>query len=244
MHQQLNQQHSKKATSGKRLNLERYIKINQEKIRSRILFHSISFHLDSEVLSKIQQAQQEGISLEISRELLGDLRYWALIHGENCLQTELTFYTYYWQDGFEEALMRSVISTDGDILHQIQSQCLEEPQFCQQIAAAHYWLIEQLLSKLRWERLVHLNQLAWVLSLLSTATIVITNFRELVQGELWMWLIPVVMSWVLKLVWQVLLSWLLPTFTRWFLRRLVSGLLSANRVEHQMARGILRWLGV
>jgi len=230
-------------TNNQGLNLERYIKVNQEKIRSRVLFHSISFHLESELLTKIQQAQQTGSHLEISRKLLADLRYWALIDGENCLQTGLTFYTYYWQDGSEEALMRSVIATDGDILHQIQSECLAQPQFCQQIASAHYWLIEQLLSQLGLEALVRLNLLSWVLSLVTTAPIAITNLEKLVEGELWMWLLPIVMSWLLKLVWQVILSWLLPTLSRWFLRRLLSGLLSTNGIQHQMARSILRWLG-
>ncbi|NEP13196.1 MAG: hypothetical protein F6K14_23925 [Symploca sp. SIO2C1] len=225
------------------LNLERYIKINQERIRSRVLFYSISFHLESEILTKIQQAKQTGSPLDISREFLADVRYSALIDGENGLQTGLTFYTYYWQDGSEEALMRSVISSDGDILHQIQSDCLAEPQFCYQIASAHYWLIEQLLSQLRLGTLLHLNQLAWGLSLVTTAPIVSTNLEKLVQGDPWIWLLPIVMPWLLKLVWQVLLSWLLPTISRWLFRRLLSGLLSANRVEHQMARGILRWLG-
>ncbi|NES25100.1 MAG: hypothetical protein F6K41_40890 [Symploca sp. SIO3E6] len=230
-------------TNDQRLNLERYIKINQEKIHSHVLFHSISFHLESELLTKIQQAQQIGSPLEISSKLLADLRYSVLIDRENCIQTGLTFYTYYWQDGSEEALMRSVIATDGDILHQIQSECLQEPQFCHQIASAHYWLIEQLLSQLRLGTVVHLNFLAWLMSLLTTAPVAITNLKELLQGEPWMWLIPVVMLWLLKLVWQVLLSWVFRMISCCFFRRLLSGLVSANTMEHQIARGILRWLG-
>jgi len=230
-------------TNEQKLNLERYIKINQEQIHSHVLFHSISFHLESELLTKIQQAQQIGCSLEISSKFLADLRYSVLVDGENCLQTGLTFYTYYWQDGSEEALMRSVIAIDGDILHQIQSGCLQEPQFCQQIASAHYWLIEQLLSQLRLGAVVHLNSFAWVMSSVTTTPIAITNLENLLQGEPWMWLIPVVMLWLLKLVWQVLLSWVFPMISRWFFRRLLSGLLSANTMEHQIARRILRWLG-
>ncbi|NET58654.1 MAG: hypothetical protein F6K47_21610 [Symploca sp. SIO2E6] len=226
-------------TNNKQLNLDRYIKINQERIRSRVLLHSISFHLESELLTQIQQAQQTGSTLEISPELLTNLRYSALIDGENCLQTGLTFCTYYWQDGSEEALMRSVIATDGDILHQIRSDCLQEPQFCHQITGAHYWLIEQLLRQLRLGTLVNLNPLAWVLSLLTTVPIALTNLEKLLQGDPWMWLIPLVMSSLLKLVWQMLLSWFLPTVSRWFFRRLLSSLLSPNQMEHRMARKVL-----
>jgi hypothetical protein len=122
--------------------LEPYIKVDKEKIaRKRFLIHGIRFNLDKDILQKIQQAQHTGRHLHISRELLTDLRYYALLEEDNHLQSGLTFCTYYLRSGSEEALMRSVISADGDIFHQIKSDCLESPNFCRRIASAHYWLI-------------------------------------------------------------------------------------------------------
>src|SRR3712207_7151514 len=71
------------------------------------------------------------------RSLLSDLRYYALIDGENRLQSGLTFCTYYVIGGVEEALMRSVIATDGDIFHQIKSDCLERDRKSTRLNSSH-----------------------------------------------------------------------------------------------------------
>lgn len=236
-------QHSQKASNRDVLNLEPYIKVDQEKItRKQVLFHGIRFNLDKDILQKIQQAQQTGRHLHISRELLTDLRYYALFEGDNHLQSGLTFCTYYLRSGSEEALMRSVISTDGDIFHQIKSDCLERPNFCRRIASAHYWLIDQLLSQLRLRAFLRLNQLSWGLSLLIVAVMVIPFVQLLMEVNPWLLLVPVVMSWLLQVVLKHLLRLLSPTIGRWVLRKLLSGLVSRKPLEKNIAKGILAWL--
>ncbi len=236
-------QHSQKASDRDGLNLEPYIKVDKEKIaRKRFLIHGIRFNLDKDILQKIQQAQHTGRHLHISRELLTDLRYYALLEEDNHLQSGLTFCTYYLRSGSEEALMRSVISADGDIFHQIKSDCLERPNFCRRIASAHYWLIEQLMSQLRLRTLLRLNQLSWGLSLLIVAATVIPFLWPLMAANPWLLLAPVVMCWLLQVVLKRLLRLLSPTITRWALRRVLSGWLSRKPLEKNIAKGILAWL--
>ncbi len=231
---------SQKNSNRNGLNLESYIQFDRERItRKREVFHSIRFHLDKDILLKIQQARETGDCLYVSRQLLADLRYYALIDGENHLQSGLTFYTYYLQGGSEEALMRSVISTDGDIFHQIQSDCLKRPHFCRQIASAHYWLIAQLLSQLRLEAIVKLNWLSRSLSWLIAAVTVILCIPLLREINPWLLLPLLVLAWLLQVVLQPLLLLFLATVGRWAFRQLLSALLSRKPLEKKIAKSIL-----
>lgn len=235
----ISRKHSHKSWERNALNLEPYIQFEQERItRSRVVFHSIRFNLDKDVLQRIQYAQQTGRRLDISRQLLADLRYYALIAPENRLQSELTFYTYYLRGSSQEALMRSVISTDGEVLHQIKSDCLEHPDFCSQIASAHYWLIAQLLSQLRLRAFLNLDRLAWVLSWLLVAAIAIPLLPLLIEVNPWLLLPLVLMVWLLQRGLQNLMRSRLPSFGGWVLRQLLSGLLSHKPLEKKIAKGI------
>jgi len=235
--------HSQKAYSQDGLNLEQYIKVEQERVsRFRVLFHGVHFYLDQEVLQKIQQAQDSDRTLEISRQLLADLRYYALVSGENRLQSGLIFLTYYNDQVSYTALMRSFVALDGDIIHQIKGECLENPDFCRQLASAHYWLIDQLLGRLRMGAFLKLNLLSWVLSLLVVAGSMIPNLQEIIENP-WMLLAAVPMSWLLQVGFKRLLILLLPTIRSWILRRLLSGLLSTKPRERKIAKDIMTWLG-
>lgn len=234
------QKHLQSSSDRNGLNLEQYIHIDKERItRRRILFHGIRFHLDKDILKKIQQAQELGDSLQISRELLADLRYYALTNGENCLQSGLTFCTYYLRDGSQDALMRSVISIDGDIIHQIKNDCLESPDFCFTLVSAHYWLIDQLLGQLRMRAFLKLNQLSWGLSVVIVVLTIIPYIQQFIQTNPWTLLVPVVMSWLFQVVLKRLLRSFLPIMSRWILRRVLSGLLSPQPLQKRIARGIL-----
>ncbi len=236
----ISRKHSNKSWERNALDLEPYIQFEQEQItRSRVVFHSIRFNLDKDVLQRIQYAQELGRCLYIAPKLLADLRYYALIDSENNLQSELTFYTYYRRGTYSEALMRSVISTDGEILQQIKSDCLEHPDFCRQIASAHYWLIDQLLSQLRIKPFVHLNQLAGVLSWLIVAAIALPFVPLLIEVNPWLLVALIFIALILQ---QVLQNWMrsqLPSFSRWVLHRVFLGLLSHKPIEKKIAKGTL-----
>ncbi|NET05651.1 MAG: hypothetical protein F6K16_13275 [Symploca sp. SIO2B6] len=226
------------------LNLEQYITFDKEQVRrSWVRFHGIRFNLDQNLLKEIQQAQDIGYKLEVSRHWLAELRYYALISFGNLRQSDLTFCTYYDKgNDSQEAMMRSVISIDGDILHQIRNDCLENPDFVHQLASAHYWLIDQLLAKLRIGALLNVNRLSWGLSGLSVASSVIPYVQNILDNP-WLLLGPPVMLWLLQQGFKRLLLPILPVFSRWALRRLLASLLSSQLWEHRIARAILGWLG-
>lgn len=222
------------------LNLESCIKFNKEQItRKRVVFHSLHFNLDKDVLLTIQQAQETGRCLDISRTLLADLRAWAMIDGENCLQSALTFYTYYLRGGVKEALMRTVISPDGDIFHQIKNDCLERPIFCRQIAAAHYWLIDQILCQLRLRAIFKFNQLALWISLLITGIVVIVFMPLLMKINPWLLLPLLVISLLLQMILRSLLRVILPIIGRGTMGYVLSGLLSRKLWEKRISKSIL-----
>lgn len=240
------QQQFQGVSLAKTLNLEGYITMERERISpSRILFHGIRFNLDKDVLLQIQYAQETSRRLEISPELLADLRHYSLIDGENPFQSGLTFCTYYGSGKSKEALIRTVISLDGDIMQQIKGDCLESPHFCRQIAASHYWLIEQLLTQLRIGSLVRLNLvltiLSWTIALFLMAAMVMLFRSEFINYP-WMFLLAMVMMWLLQVGLQLLLRLFLPSIRRWTVRRILLGFLSYKPGDKGMAQQILVWL--
>jgi hypothetical protein len=239
----ISRKHSNKSLKRSAINLEPYIHFEQERItRSRVVFHSVRFNLDREVLQSIQYARDTGRRLDVSPEFLADLRCYALIDPENRLQSDLTFYTYYLEEGSPEAVMRSVISTDGEIFHQIKSDCLEHPDWYCQIVSAHYWLIDQLLSQLRLGRLVYVNRLAQILSWLIAIAVALAFVPLAIEVNPWLLLALVLMAWLLQKIIYKLLRSLLPSFSRWTLRYLLSGLLSHKSLHRKIAKGFLERL--
>lgn len=229
------------------LNLEGCIQIEQERItRSRVLLDGIRFNLNKDILHRINQAQESGYRLDIAPKLLADWRYYALIDTENRWQSGLTFSTYYRVGESNLVLMRSMIGLDGEIIQQIRSDCLERPKFCRQIAAAHYWLIEQLLSQLPLGRLAKLNQLlkviCWLVALLMLVIMVIA-FIPLFLENPWLVLIALAIAGLLQLGLQRLVWLFFPAIRRWVWRQILSGLLSPKPSSKKMAKGMLAWLG-
>ncbi|AFZ19867.1 hypothetical protein [Allocoleopsis franciscana] len=236
----ISRKHSHKTWERRVLNLEPYIQFEQERIsRSRVVFHSIRFNLDQDVLQQIQSAKEVGCRLDFSPKFLADLRYYALIDAQNHLRSELTFYTYFVQGGYPEALMRSVISSDGEVLHQIKSNCLEYPEFCRQITLAHHWLINQLLSQLHLKGLVKGKLLVRVLSWLTVVAIALLWIPLLIQINPWLLWVMLFAALLLQRVLQNLIWLRLPSLSRWIWRKLLSGLLSHKPLDQTIAKGIL-----
>lgn len=219
------------------------IQIEVERIsRSQVLFHGIRFTLDKEILQQIQQARQMGDSLKLSPQLLTDLRYYALIDDENRWQSGLSFCTYYQRGNSQEALMRSVIGMDGDMMHQIQRNCLERPKFSRQISAAHYWLIEQIMGQLRFGKFSPLtrliNGLALGLALLIAMLLVIPFIPVFLNTPL-MLIAVLVMIGLFYFGFRRLLYLLYPTAKQWMIRRILGGFLSSKPGSKRFAKRLL-----
>lgn len=220
----------------KSIDLEPFIEFEKERIsRRQFVVHSVCFHLDKDVLIKIQEAQTRGLRLEISRQLLADLREYALI------SSALTFSTYYLRGGAQEPLMRSVIVADGDIFNQIRSDCLERPNFCHQVASAHYWIISQLLAQLRLGAFLRLSLLSWLLALLIVGLLFIPLAVLVIRVNLWLLLLLLIVALTVSMVLQ---RFLLPIVRNLIFRQMLSGLLSRQPFSRRFAKGVLaRFVG-
>ncbi|MCC5624504.1 hypothetical protein [Nostoc sp. CHAB 5715] len=99
------------------------------------------------------------------------------LQNKSILQYGLTFNSYYkkdtsaldfWEE--KDIVLQSNVLFYGDIIHKIRSDFIQNPE-CLNIVYVHYWLIEQILSRLR----AKLNLLAWELASLFPAGFVAYN---------------------------------------------------------------------
>lgn len=198
------------------------------RIKLKVEQGEFNFYLNEVVVDQIQQAQATNCSLQVPSKLLAQLGYYACLNDTQGrkLQSGLTFYSYYFDslgslqsqsssDSHVKRKIRSFISLDGDIIHQVCKDFLQDSN-CEATILAHYWLSDQLLSSLR----TNLNLLAWELALFSPACAI----AEVLPGP-WspaLQLIPGFWSFiigVLLLVAFVLIAvlWLLTTIARHWL---------------------------
>jgi hypothetical protein len=232
------------------INLDNKIQVEEVKNeQGLILFRFIRFNLDKASVKAILSAKARGQNLKISKSLLTQLRYFALSDGENRqgknrFQSGLTFCTYYHKPGqlqeSENIVMRSVISLDGDIIHQIQRDALETPKKCLAIASSHYWLINQLLNQLRITSTLWLNWVSWGISLLLVAAMIIPYAGRLMQINLLTLLIPLLMSWLFQHGIKRLLRSTSASMGSWALRQLLLRFLSPKPFEKKIAKFLLR----
>ena len=146
------------------------------------------------------------------------------------LQLGLTFYTCYSDEQKNQIekkkLFRSVISPDGDILHQISSSSLQHPDF-PEISAAHHWLTAQLLNHLY----ANFN---WIPRLIGLVTLVISIHKVMVSPSrcnmaIVICIISLMGLWV----------WRRPSIIRWTLNRILSYWLWCMNREEKKKHGIL-----
>lgn len=201
----------------------------------------IFFNLDEQALRKIHQVRIRDFPLYVPCSLRLRLLCDALLKREvrtlNRRKTEiylqpgLTFYTCYSDEQKtqkldnsyfvpniieKKKLFRSVISPDGDILHQISSSSLQHPDF-PEISAAHHWLTVELLNHL------HTN-LNWIPLLIGVAVTVSYYWWQGVPSSIMELVISLALPLVLPLLLRALWIWLQPLVIRWFLTRILSSL--------------------
>jgi hypothetical protein len=236
----------------KSLDLDAYIKVEEVKNKNGLVrFRFVRFSLDKASINKILQARDTDQPLSISRDLLTQLRYYALSEGENRqrknrFQSGLTFCTCYEpisappEPKPENMVMRSVISLDGDIIHQIRRDCLKDPKTCLALATSHYWLINQLLNQLHIKATRWLNWFSWGLSLVIVAAMAIPYAEHLIPLNPLTLLGSFTMSWLLQEGIRRLLVFLLPLLRRWAWRQLLLRFLSPKPLDKKIAQIILR----
>jgi len=213
------------------LHLERSIRFVKERLSARrAVIRGLHFHLNAADLEQIQQARERGQSLYLSARFLSDLRAYILFPAWGALPPTLAFVTYYYDAAASsgEAALRSSIALDGDVLHQICDRHLADPDLALRLTSAHYWLIDQLLSRLKLESRAALNRL--------TQGLRIAIFLACAASQLPQWLqlnglslaSSALLTFGLPYLARPLLARLWPRLQRWLLRQIFNGLL-ANR---------------
>jgi hypothetical protein len=227
-------------SSKQRLNLDHYIQVEEVKDeQGRVQSRFVRFNLDKNVLDRILRTKAKKQRLDISKNLLSELRSYVLWDGENSRQSGLIFCSYYLEPevkvSSEEIVLRSVISVDGDIIYQIRQDRLEDYILCLAIATAHHWLISQLLNQLKIETLPRLNWLSWGLALLIVVVVGLIFAKAIIANPLLL-LGLVAIAWFL----QVILKWLVRLLFPITVLQLLSRLLSRNLRNKQIAKDILK----
>lgn len=140
-------------------------------VQVEVLEGEFTFYLDPRVVSQIDRAMDFGYELKVPSGLIASLRQYALFDPQGNPQSGLTFYSNYLDDIDEvipirradggqdvvvhpaisasgQLVLRTVVSLDGDVIHQVRDDHLAHPN-CPAIAAAHHWLLGQLMRRLR-----------------------------------------------------------------------------------------------
>ncbi len=223
------------------LHLERSIRFVKERLSpQQTVVRGLNFHLNAADLDQIQQARRQGQALHLPSRFLRDLRAYLIFPAEGTVPLTLTIATYYYAspaaDG--EALIRSAIALEGDVLHQICDRCLADPELALALTSAHYWLIDQLLTRLKLDVQAALAYL--------TRGLQIVIFLACAASQLEQWL---TLNW-LSLLGSALLTWGLPWLVRpllahlwlhlqrWLLRQMLEGVLAHRDRLRRLAFGL------
>lgn len=217
------------------------IKLVQEKLTpQRMATHGVVFHINTETIAQIEQAQDQEIRLDLEPSFLTKWRHYAMFDPQNQLQSGLSFTTYYHRaDNTEVAVLRSVILLDGNVFEQLQQDLLRNSELALQVTNAHYWLIEQLLSYLPLKlQGKSINWASWLIAALIVLVSVILSIKSFMTHPWLLILIPVV--WVL-LQWgiRILLQLSLSRLQSWLLKQTLWGWFSRSQKDQNMA---LTWL--
>ncbi|NEO84265.1 MAG: hypothetical protein F6J87_08430 [Spirulina sp. SIO3F2] len=207
------------------LRLDRAIRVIKERVSpQQTLCHGISFHLDSASLSRVHLAQARQQKLHITRNFLNSFRQYVLFDPQGHLQTGVTFLTFYQFGEHERPLLKTFLSLDGDIIHKIAEECLQDERLAQDLTAAHYWLIQQLFRRLQLEVQQFLDRLSWGSTAVMVGGYWLSQWQQFLQADPRQKLIELALtvgvSWLLKLLVQQGLRWIAPWLQRQLVRRL------------------------
>ena len=211
--------------------------------------------LDAMVLAAFQRAGTSG-QISVPRDLMVALRQYAFWQGgrQGYPLAGITFGTRY-VDAPERCeqlqaeggcdsptgrpcqriplALRSVISLDGDILHQIRSDSLQNPRF-PEIASAHHWVISQLMANFRISASQYIDSHPYIILIRKLITWVpvgcgtgFTLFRaiQLQSADFYalkQYLIGLLISALGPLSSRAFTKILLPTVANWALRQIIS----------------------
>jgi hypothetical protein len=204
----------------KKLNLERYLIVEEEKI---------IFKLDREIIGQLNQN-----FLAISPNLLTNLRWYFLNQKQKVYP--LIFLSYYQQD----AVIKTVIT--NTITNQLYGKYLSQEELLKKINFAHHFLIEYILEKIKTSGELKIN-LTIISGIISAIIVIITigfNWANFMSLNPLFLILPISMWWLLQEGIKRIIALYLPKFNRLIWRYL---LLNKFILNEKITKFILTILG-
>ena len=125
----------------------------------------VCFELTNSNLKRFKVPKDRLINLNLSSELLSDLRYYGLLQNPYSLESRLIFATYYVTKQQKIAVIKTIIYLRGKISQQIYREFLRHPQLLKELVTTHYWLINYISDRIFFKYTSKSSLLTWVLSL-------------------------------------------------------------------------------
>ncbi|MDY6781689.1 MAG: hypothetical protein SW833_03900 [Cyanobacteriota bacterium] len=220
--------------SDRNLDLGDYICIQKETITpQQAIVGGIEFQLTPELLERIQIAKSRRETLYFKSSFLTELRNYAM-SGD-----AIAFSTFYGESATEEAVMRSLISFEGEMNHQVCRYWLEDAALALQIISCHHWLISQILRGLSLGPVRSHNGIAWGIVALIGAGILAFNWQNFLVAGGTGWLVLLVFLWLVQRAIAFILNRLSPGLRRWFLYQMLFGSFSGTENQRKKALAIV-----
>lgn len=192
----------------------------------------INFYLTNNDLKTISQQKRFSKKLQLSPELLADLRYYIL------LQNRITFTTYYVEQQQKIAVIKSVISLQGKISQQICRRFLNNPQLLRNIVISHYWLSQQLCDLLQ----LKYNNKSSVLTLFLSLIIVLFFTPFFFYFFTLNWLVKLIILLIIFYVFYFTINFIIKKYLLLFLlSQLLFGFLSKDIKRKSLGFRLLRY---
>lgn len=216
------------------LDLEAYICIQTEKIAPQhAIVRGIEFQLTPERLERVQLAKSRGETLQFKSSFLTKLRNYAIS------ESTLAFATTYGENAIAETVMRSLISLDGEMTHQVCRHWLEDAELALKISSCHHWLIQQVLRGLYFRPVRSLDGVAWGIVALIAVGIVALNWQNFLAASAIAWLVLFLILWLVQRAIAFILNRLSAELRRWLLHQMLFGAFSRDRSKRKRALAIL-----
>lgn len=219
--------------------VESLIKVQKEQVAPGITVPTqVNFYFTPSSLETIISQKKSFQRLNLSPELLADLRYYSLRQNRNSVDFTLVFTTYYTDRQQSIAVIKSTISLDGRVSQQVCRSFFQDVYLLKNLVASHYWLIGQLCDSLTIKYRNKISLLALVLSLIIFLILVLLivyfiSFPLIVKLVILI-LILFFLYWTLKLI-------LNKYFANFMLQQLLFGFSSKNTARRRFAIKLLSY---
>ncbi len=226
------------------------IRIDRANINHKLSIpRQIVFRFNPEILSQIEQAKENNYKFTLSPRNLADLRYYVLLnyflteqlnfndrlHRSKLVSIErspLIFTSsYLFSPNQSKNVVRSIITSEGQISQQIQQDLWQSPQLLPKVIDAHHWLILQILSQLP---LKVNNSLAGLLKSLWLITLFLFSICLWIYLPIYILFKILIIGFVICLSTKYFPKAVKKKLKIWILHGLVNGLWSNGTKNHQI----------